>query len=239
MRCNTPEFQQCLASIVAANTGSQGVDVVELKRVLSQQGGIMKAVFCEDPSKEAHQQLLQQVAEAEQRRLPLQQENQRCELVREHNQRKALLLAELQDKETHLKSALQESRRLMNVGSSGSGGPLRSLQQNIELIEKETELVSTSYEGRVHQLKKEIEMEDKRAAAEQQAQAEELLKFKQQAENDAKERKAIKTILDVKIMALVDNVARLCDQNALLSPAVNHDLSTLRKLVRASVEALE
>lgn len=48
------------------------------------------------------------------------------------------------------------------------------------------------------------------------AEAVELQKLRHQADNDAKERRAVKTILDVKIMGLVDNVARCFDPSTIL-----------------------
>eukprot|EP00658_Telonema_sp_P-2_P021573 TRINITY_DN18595_c0_g1_i1.p1 TRINITY_DN18595_c0_g1~~TRINITY_DN18595_c0_g1_i1.p1 ORF type:complete len:824 (-),score=312.43 TRINITY_DN18595_c0_g1_i1:452-2923(-) len=245
MRSDTPEFQQQLALIVAANSkqgGDHGDTVEDLKSALSQKGGIMKLVFS-NPSKQAHQQLLLQVAEAERQACgdgvqAKQLEQHRAELVRQHNERKAKLVAQLQEKEAALKSALMESRRLMGAGSHHTM-PLRSLQQNISMIEKETQMVSSSYQKKVLSLKSQIAMEEKQAKAEHRAQAEQLVKFRQQTENDAKERKAIKTILDVKIMALVENVERMCSKTSSMCPSVSHDISTLKNLVKASVDALE
>eukprot|EP00656_Telonema_subtile_P038586 TRINITY_DN4369_c0_g1_i2.p1 TRINITY_DN4369_c0_g1~~TRINITY_DN4369_c0_g1_i2.p1 ORF type:complete len:401 (-),score=175.24 TRINITY_DN4369_c0_g1_i2:82-1284(-) len=245
MKSNTPEFQQRLASIVAAKSGtadSVALSTVEdLKDALTRQGEIMRLVS-EEPTKQALEKVLTQVTQAEQHGQGSesgQQQQQHAEMVQAHTKRKQTLLSQIQQKEVELKKALQESRRLMGAASGPSSMPLRNIQQNIAMIEKETELVSSSYEQKVSALQEEIELDEKRAAAEQKTQNEELLKYKQQAENDAKERKAIKTILDVKIMALVENVQRMCEQNNLIRPSVNHDIVTLKKLVRVSVEALE
>ena len=81
-------------------------------------------------------------------------------------------------------------------------------------------------------------MEERKLHAERQAQAGELQKYVQQCENDSKERHAIRTILGQKIMALVDNVASLTQAPA-EAAGIHHDAQALRKLVRASVDALE
>ena len=52
-----------------------------------------------------------------------------------------------------------------------------------------------------------------------------------------KERQAIRTILDVKIMGLVDNIAALTTAPEAIN--IHHDVASLRKLVRASADALE
>ena len=40
--------------------------------------------------------------------------------------------------------------------------PLRNIQQNIEIIEKETELVCSSYQEKLAAMKKQVELEEKK-----------------------------------------------------------------------------
>lgn len=167
-------------------------------------------------------------------------EQYRADLTRSHQTWRGGATSKLHTLDADLKKALQESRRLLvSAGGTATQAPLRRIQQNISVIQKETQLVSSSYEEKVLQLQKEIALEDKRSMQEKQSHDDEMRKYKQQCENDAKERRAIKTILDVKISSLIENVRRLCHKNNLAGPQVTHDLSTLSKLVKASVEALD
>ena len=219
IRCsNTPEFQQRLASIVAANAApdlaaAEQVSAMEnLKLALSNQGEIMRLVRSGQSN---HQQLLLQVADADEGaacagggQLEQQVEKYRADLVRQHNAWRGGAVKQLENLDVELKRALQESRRLLGGAGAGAQVPLRNIQQNIAMVEKETQLVSSSYEQQVMQLKKEICLDDQRSMAEKKSHDDEMNKYRQQCENDSKERKAIKTILEVKITALVDNVRR-------------------------------
>jgi hypothetical protein len=257
LRSDTPEFQQRLASIVQIesrrkhSTGMSESNEELLRRqrtlkdALSQKGNLMMQVCNEVKDTQSHQRLLRKMMaqDGDGRKALLQLDNQGSERVADkskldHQTKMNQFRKEIAAKENEIQMLLGAKRKTLG-GSAVANVPMLShdLQHNISLIEKETQMVSKSYEDKVIALRREKALEECRLRAERDAQAEELAKYVQQCENDSKERQAIRTILEVKIMGLVDNITTLthspdCD-------SIRHDIVALRKLVTASVDALE
>jgi len=257
MRSDTPEFQQRLASIVQSEAlrkhGGPAHDAAEQQRqtlveALSQKGAVMQEVCNEVKDTQSHQRLLRKMMEQENGtpRHPLRVSNRMeadgalANMRKAHEAKLKNLQSEIHTKDNAIRTALQKNRRLMGASIDGAAtGPthMQDIQHNIKLIEKETEMVSKSYQEKVKALRHEKVLEEERLRQERTAQDEELRKYIRQCENDSKERQAIKTILEVKIMGLVDNIAK--SSSSMDCSSTRHDVVSLRKLVSASVEALE
>ena len=216
LRSDTPEFQQRLASIVqleakrktSNSINDNGEDQLarrqrSLMDALSQKGNLMTQVCNEVKDTQSHQRLLRKMmAQDTESRKVLQVNNRtdadrvQLQLKREHEAKMKQLEAEIGVKEKAVQTLLETNRKLMGQGGS-KAHPSQDLRHNIALIEKETQMVSKSYEDKVNALRHEKALEERRMKAERDGQAEELAKYVQQCENDSKERQAIRTILEV------------------------------------------
>jgi len=241
MRSDTPEFQRRHASLVEAKKkGSGSVEASELqclKEALQHKGQV---------SQDTHRKLLERMKSQEGAvagrpvgRSPEGADRLSQRRQQQHAARMQKLQEEIHAKDSAIKRALESNRKLINAPHAmGGQPPSEELQKNLRLIEKDTQMMSRSYEEKVSALRKEKAMEERRLHAERKAPTDELQKYVQQCENDSKERQAIRTILSQKIMGLVESLASLTSSPP-EAAGIHHDVTALRKLVRASVDALE
>lgn len=124
---------------------------------------------------------------------------------------------------------------------------LEQLQQQHDQFRAEVQQSMQAKDDLVQQLQREkqqlSQQPDRQADAELQStlqqQSHEIVSLREQCSNHAKERAALKTILDAKIKALVDDIGQsVSDLPAERSPQIKRQVVALNKLVGATVNAM-
>jgi len=176
LRSDTPEFQQRLTSLVKKEAQRKGTGESKeesqrkvLKDALKVKGIVMTSVCDQGKDSNSNQRLLQKMMATDQDSLtrssrnqalaPSTQTNSRLEadkvisgMKREHAERCTEMRAETQEKEKSIQAALEKNRRAMVAPIGTHHRSQNDVEHNLELIEKETLMISRSYEEKVNSI---------------------------------------------------------------------------------------
>jgi len=148
------------------------------------------------------------------------------------------LLVHLKEKERQLSALETEQRTLLeqNGGHRARRHHEDQLTMALENAERTRAKLKEDYEHELADFFREKRSAENKWRGERQGQLTEMLALKQQCATNEKERVALKTILDIKIKGLVDNIARCAveKQGALKSTSlILREVQALQKLIDA------